>query len=632
MDKGWLHDPRRLRAVFLAVMSLLVVVLAGFGWKLLDQDRQLAATREIQQRDAGATILVATIERRLSGWQQQLGRLLADPAAVEALAAPDALFVRFNERVVDTWPTGQLIYSPAASLAAHASGDAIAVAADAARAVNEQRFDDALAAYRRLEGMDDVAIAGMPAPLAAHAGRLRLFERAGDHIARADEARALSATLAAGRWPIGIETYTYLSDMGREALPDEPPGDEAARSVADSVGWLWDQWSRGGRQFAPGWTSHETPAGPVLVVWQVVDGRLAALVGPQDFVARSLLADLQTLAQENGVEFALVAEGGERIVSTLERATSSAALRPSSTSLPWTIEVAAAEAGPSVATRRQFLVAGIGVLSVLILGGAWVVGRSVTRELEAARVKSDFVAAVSHEFRTPLTTLCQLSELLMRDRVAADDDRREYYALLHRESERLRRMVEGLLSFGRLEAGNPDLELQPIDLEVAMATWLDEFGRAVDLSRHQFTTMTTGRGTRVMADPDAMKSVFWNLFENAVKYSPDGGVIAVEIDGSPSGVRVEVSDHGVGIPDAEQRAVFEPFVRGAEARNRQIRGTGIGLAIARAMARAHGGEIDVRSTAGGGSTFTVELPSANGPRPAGGPDIQLRRSEFEAGR
>ena len=262
------------------------------------------------------------------------------------------------------------------------------------------------------------------------------------------------------------------------------------------------------------------------------------------------------------------------------------------------------------AARRRLLVAGLGILAVLTLGGAFVVGRSVTRELEAARLKSDFVAAVSHEFRTPLTTLCQLSELLLRDRVASDDDRREYYGLLHRESERLRRLVEGLLTLGRLDAGTVDLRLEPVDLEELLARWIAEFGRVVDVSRHRFRSTIEGPVPRIRADADALKSVFWNLFENAVKYSPDGGDVVVHIAGTATGADVSVRDQGVGIPDGERQVIFEPFVRGIDARARRIRGSGIGLAIARAIVRAHGGDLAMEGGPAGGSTFIVHLPSS----------------------
>jgi signal transduction histidine kinase len=123
------------------------------------------------------------------------------------------------------------------------------------------------------------------------------------------------------------------------------------------------------------------------------------------------------------------------------------------------------------------LLAVLALLLTLILVGAWFIGRAVTQELAVAKLQSDFVSAVSHEFRTPLTSLCQLSELLMRDRVASEGDRREYYRLLYSESHRLRRMVEGLLNFGRLEANRMQFHFAPVDAAAFVRQTAAEFDR-----------------------------------------------------------------------------------------------------------------------------------------------------------
>jgi signal transduction histidine kinase len=253
------------------------------------------------------------------------------------------------------------------------------------------------------------------------------------------------------------------------------------------------------------------------------------------------------------------------------------------------------------------VIAGVGVLAAFVLTAAWFVGRSVTRELEVARLKSDFVAAVSHEFRTPLTTVVQLSELLKRGRVASESDRQAYYELVHAHGIRLQRLIERLLSFGQVESGRAQYQLAPIDIAALVTTCVTEFAETHGGSRHTFDCAGT-EPVHAQADGEAMTTVVWNLLENAVKYSPDGGRIAVSVVRRADTIAIAVTDPGVGIPTSEQSQIFEPFVRGEVARDRQIRGTGVGLSLSRSIIRAHGGGIAVQSEPGAGSTFTVSLP------------------------
>jgi signal transduction histidine kinase len=233
---------------------------------------------------------------------------------------------------------------------------------------------------------------------------------------------------------------------------------------------------------------------------------------------------------------------------------------------------------------------------------------TVARELAVARLQSDFVSAVSHEFRTPLTTLCQLSELLKRGRVANDQDKQAYYDLLHGESHRLWRLVEGLLNFGRLEAGRMRFRLESLDTVELVRQSAAEFAQAQQAAGHCFDVETVSTPSVVQADREALRCVLWNLFENAVKYSPDCNTVRVIVAGNARGVEIAVRDQGAGIPSHEHKRIFEKFVRGSAARESNIRGTGMGLAMAPQIVRAHGGEITVESEPGQGSTFRVLLP------------------------
>jgi signal transduction histidine kinase len=286
-----------------------------------------------------------------------------------------------------------------------------------------------------------------------------------------------------------------------------------------------------------------------------------------------------------------------------------ATLLTSATGLPWIVQATDTDENAEAAlrTRRGVLVSSLGVLLLLILTGGLFIGRAVARDLAVARLQSDFVSAVSHEFRTPLTTLCQLTELLVRGRVASEGDRQTYYAHLHAESDRLRRLMDGLLNFGQLEAGRMPFRVEPLDASAFVTQSAAAFQQAQPAG-HRFEIAAPPVPV-VRADPEALRCAFWNLLENAVKYSPDAEVVRVAVTSRGRDVEIAVSDHGVGIPKDEQRRIFDSFVRGAAARERSIRGTGVGLALVRQMVRAHGGRIRVDSQPGAGSTFTISLPA-----------------------
>jgi two-component system phosphate regulon sensor histidine kinase PhoR len=234
----------------------------------------------------------------------------------------------------------------------------------------------------------------------------------------------------------------------------------------------------------------------------------------------------------------------------------------------------------------------------------------VTRELAAARLQSDVVAAVSHEFRTPLTTLRQLTEALTDDRLPSESRRHTYYAALARQTDRLRRLVESLLDFGRLEAGSSPYRMVPLDAMPFVRGVTAEFAAESAARGVDVDIQTSGADALVLADREALANALWNLLDNAVKYSPDCRTIAVVVECESNRVAIRVRDRGFGIPPGEQRQIFGRFVRGSRAKADGIKGTGIGLSIVQHVVAAHGGDVQVQSEPGTGTTFTIWLPMA----------------------
>jgi two-component system phosphate regulon sensor histidine kinase PhoR len=220
------------------------------------------------------------------------------------------------------------------------------------------------------------------------------------------------------------------------------------------------------------------------------------------------------------------------------------------------------------------------------------------------------VTAVSHEFRTPLTALRQLSELLAKGRVPNDGVRQQYYEVLEHESARLHRLVEGLLNFGRMQAGAMRYNFETVDAVELLRSVVGEFRAQAERRgcRVEFDANGTAAPTR--ADREALGCVVWNLLDNAVKYSPDNRTVWLELGHENGCVAIRVRDQGVGIPREEQARIFQKFVRGKDANSLGVQGAGIGLAVVHEIVTTHRGEIKVDSTPGAGSTFTVLLPAA----------------------
>jgi signal transduction histidine kinase len=317
------------------------------------------------------------------------------------------------------------------------------------------------------------------------------------------------------------------------------------------------------------------------------------------------------LEAESGIALRVESPAGE-ILYGATSAAAAAVYRPAGlTGLPWSLTVSPAiQAAPpeSALARRRLLLASLAVFAILLAAGTWLIGRAISKELAVARLQSDFVSAVSHEFRTPLTALRQLSELLARGRVPDDAARQRAYEVMQSESDRLARLVESLLDFGRMQSGAFKYRFETLDAGRWAGRVVDDFrlssrgrGRAIHFRSH-------GVESAIRADREALSGALWNLLDNAVKYSPEGRPVEVDLQSRDGKVEVSVRDQGLGIAEHDLKHVFDKFYRGEAAKSNGTKGTGIGLALVREIVRAHGGTVRAASAAGKGSEFTLVLP------------------------
>jgi PAS domain S-box-containing protein len=232
--------------------------------------------------------------------------------------------------------------------------------------------------------------------------------------------------------------------------------------------------------------------------------------------------------------------------------------------------------------------------------------RSLARERELSRLKSEFVSLVSHEFRTPIGIIHSSAEILERylDQIPGSE-RREHLRAIQSHSWRMASLMEAVLVFGRAEAGKLEFQAMDFDLGPSLQRWVDEFLRASQgASAVQVTVPDIPR--KAHGDPDLLRHIVTNLLSNAVKFSPAGACVTVAVrrDGAHAVLRVE--DHGAGIPESDRELLFTAFHRGSNVRH--VPGTGLGLAVIRRCLDLHHGTIRIDSTEGAGTSVTVQIP------------------------
>ena len=249
----------------------------------------------------------------------------------------------------------------------------------------------------------------------------------------------------------------------------------------------------------------------------------------------------------------------------------------------------------------QARVAPLGAEQVLLL----VQDRTEVHRLET--VRRDFVANVSHELKTPVGALSLLAEAVED---ASDDPVavKRFAGRMQVESARLTELVRELLELSRLQADDPLTSAEPVAIDQVVRAALDRAG-AVAASRHIVLEQVGSRDVVVLGSDRQLVMALGNLVDNAVAYSQDGARVVVGVQRVESAVEITVVDQGIGIPESEQRRIFERFYRVDPARARATGGTGLGLAIVKHIAAVHGGEVSVWSVEGAGSTFTLRLPA-----------------------
>lgn len=614
-----------------------VVCLAGWQvWltvRLLQQDENLAIQRSRERLGQIADLAVARLAISSRDWDLGLNELTALPPSGAQLARfpQGSTFVLINQDSLRIFPDRPLLYTPLPAQLPE-FGEAFEAADELE--LREQQYDRAIAAlqpltlqpgtrseallriarienktnrqnasldtYQKLASETSINPSGTPYTLLAEAARVRILMDLGRKEQALAEAELIRAGLLAGRWPLSREVFEYQwSKLDQSGIAAKQPPTDAI-DFANLVAALYEKWRRPTLE-EQGVHGQLRQANAAPAFWNATAVRLCAFVAPGNWLSSTLRLPVDA----GNVRWKLLLPGDLTEPGvTVTRSLGDARLEF------WS-------APPNFgddSSRSMLLLSGSGLMLLMILGSGYVVHRAISRELHVAQLQSDFVAAVSHEFRSPLTTLRTITELLAQNRITAESHRQQSYIFLDRETMRLHQMVENLLDFGRMESGRKLYRVEAHDaFQLARATVADFSEQAVAKGFQVEAEIGSGGKpvtATIQVDEEAFRRALRNLLDNAMKYSPDCRTVWVNGAVEDHRVLISVRDRGMGIGANEKRAIFQKFVRGEAAKLEGIKGTGIGLAMVRQICEAMGGEIHLQSEAGVGSTFTMVLPLA----------------------
>ena len=391
--------------------------------------------------------------------------------------------------------------------------------------------------------------------------------------------------------------------------PSEPAGPATFEQVRSEIPPSF--WDRGGRR-------HVRLGADVLCAAVLPDAPdepvLAVLTRSEQGLRRDILE--KTLAGLEGQSVLAVLDASDRPIYSprpLDRAEHVVTVAFGDALPAWRLALyEPAGLSPRDAVRRQawLFTAAFGLLLGLIALGLFATYRLVRRESEMARLKSDFVANVSHDLKTPLALIRMFGETLEMNRAPDEATRREYYGVITRESERLSRLIDNVLDFSRIEGGRRRYELTPAALEPVVHEVMETFRYPLAQQGFKVSVEVEPDLPDVRMDAEAIGQALANLVDNAIKYSDTRRRVSLTARRAGAEVLLEVADEGIGIAAVELPRIFEKFYRVGRSETQGRRGSGVGLALVAHIVGAHGGRVSVDSRPGEGSRFTIALPAA----------------------
>jgi two-component system phosphate regulon sensor histidine kinase PhoR len=241
------------------------------------------------------------------------------------------------------------------------------------------------------------------------------------------------------------------------------------------------------------------------------------------------------------------------------------------------------------------------------MAGIVMVFRDVSQQREIDRMKTDFISSVSHELRTPLTSIKAYAETMLYDRNMTEDTRNEFLQIINEESDRLTNLINGILEISRIESGTIEIVRKPVNVTTVISRAVADLVHLAGKKKIRLQTDISNTLPELLGDENKIHSMITNLVNNAIKFTPEEGLITVSAKFINEELVIKVADNGMGIPKDDLSKIFGRFYR-VHRPGKQIQGTGLGLAIVKEIVIRHDGRIDVESEVDKGSTFTVYLP------------------------
>jgi len=651
---------QRLIGVFVLFILLPGAFLGGFALRVLRQEGQLARQRTRESLERTADEIGRYLDSEFRRWSDAVRSAAGEgmfnagsfPEIIrQAFAEPGGgVFLTVSKEDLETFPSGALLYRPTSlsgpqtpasrPSAGLAEAESLEISRKdyerAARAYRNLldsagaglrplvlqrlartlrkagRLDESAAIYRDLQHLDTIWIGNLPSDLIARSELCSFAAERGDSAGLAAQALAFYTELTGGKWLLDKPRYFYYSDRCRSWCPE-------SGATADEFGSLRTVEER---KLALSRAAEILLNEPKRVISGETEAQLAfwhsdpfrAVVLSTSFLGSHWWP--QALSARGGdLKAALISSGGYAVFGSPPAEAPPFAvtqdLRIDETS--WLLQVWPGRPEAIYADIRQRQTLSMAILAfvaVLLAFGSYITVRIVRRELEIGRLRADFVSTVSHEFRSPLTGIRQLGEMLLEGRVVDREKQRSYFKMIVEETDRLARLVENILDFSRMEEGRKEYSFEPLD----PSPWLREL--AVDFGAEMAMKGTIVEADipdglpLISADKEALSSAVRNLLDNAVKYSP--GTKSVRIGAAASGgeVRISVQDRGVGISEQDRKRIFDRFYRADGEIAKLVKGAGLGLSLVKHIVTAHGGTVVCESRLGEGSTFTIRLPAA----------------------
>jgi signal transduction histidine kinase len=257
--------------------------------------------------------------------------------------------------------------------------------------------------------------------------------------------------------------------------------------------------------------------------------------------------------------------------------------------------------------QSLFLYIFIAIVIILICGLFFTL-LTINDEINLSRMKSNFISTVSHEFKSPLTSIRQMAEMLVRGRVSSTEKQEKYHTTILQQSERLSHLIENILDFSKIEEGQKIFRFEKADIIPVVKDIVETFQNFRGDDGFQIGLEITDPLPQIVFDREAIAQVIHNLIDNACKYSGESRIIKVHVFSDTDMLVISIRDQGLGIAKEDQDKIFRRFFRAGEGLSQTVKGSGIGLTIVKQIVDAHHGKVMVESSFGKGSIFTVKLP------------------------